>query len=266
MKTFVLGVGAQKAGTSWLWKYISQHKNANMGFVKEYHIWDGVHLDLFPWYRLPLDQAANMNTFNFFRAHMQNIDGFYEGYFNSIFNSGYSITGDITPEYSGLTVEQLLSVKAKIESIGARLKVVFLMRDPIERCWSFVRMEKTRNKNLTKPDGDYVRQMHSTPRFQLLTRYENTCRNLRAAFDEHELYFGIYENLFEREQVQRLSDFLEIEPQFGLAKERVNTSDKKEEIPGELVSMIREFYADTYAFCGEKFPETKRLWALENGG
>ena len=37
---FVLNVGAQKSGTSWLRQTLLKLKFANLGFMKEYHIWD----------------------------------------------------------------------------------------------------------------------------------------------------------------------------------------------------------------------------------
>ena len=43
---FVLGVGSQKAGTSWLHKQLDNNKNFNMGFTKEYHIWDAKFLPI----------------------------------------------------------------------------------------------------------------------------------------------------------------------------------------------------------------------------
>ena len=39
---FILGLGAQKAGTSWLHSTLSKNDNVHMGFTKEYHIWDFV--------------------------------------------------------------------------------------------------------------------------------------------------------------------------------------------------------------------------------
>ena len=35
---FVLGIGAQKAGTTWLYEYLKAQNHSNMGFTKEYHV------------------------------------------------------------------------------------------------------------------------------------------------------------------------------------------------------------------------------------
>ena len=39
---FLLGVGAQKAGTSWLHQQLQQRSDADFGFLKEYHIHDAL--------------------------------------------------------------------------------------------------------------------------------------------------------------------------------------------------------------------------------
>ena len=39
-KTFILVIGAQKAGTSWLYRALNERKDTNFGVTKEYHIWD----------------------------------------------------------------------------------------------------------------------------------------------------------------------------------------------------------------------------------
>ena len=38
--TFVLGVGAQKAGTSWLHHQLASRADTDFGFLKEYHVFD----------------------------------------------------------------------------------------------------------------------------------------------------------------------------------------------------------------------------------
>ena len=41
-KTFLLGLGAQKAGTSWLWRYLKSHPQAALGPLKEFAVWQTV--------------------------------------------------------------------------------------------------------------------------------------------------------------------------------------------------------------------------------
>ena len=45
IKTFILGIGAQKAGTSWLHQYINNDQRANLGQMKEYHYWNSIFVE-----------------------------------------------------------------------------------------------------------------------------------------------------------------------------------------------------------------------------
>ena len=41
-KVLALGVGAQKAGTSWLHYQLDSREDTDFGFLKEYHIFDAL--------------------------------------------------------------------------------------------------------------------------------------------------------------------------------------------------------------------------------
>ena len=41
-KIFILGVGAQKGGTTWLHRQLNSNQNIDLGFRKEYHILDAI--------------------------------------------------------------------------------------------------------------------------------------------------------------------------------------------------------------------------------
>ena len=104
-----------------------------MGCLKEYHIWDAKFIESCSVMRMGLKNFKPSKSF-FVRYMMQNISGFYEYYFNSITSNRLDITGDITPAYCGLSRDKLALVKAKMECAGFKVKVIFLMRDPVERC------------------------------------------------------------------------------------------------------------------------------------
>ena len=102
-KTFILGVGAQKCGTSWLSSYINQSQQANLGILKEYHCWDAKTLELCEEFRTVDDNLLIQSDQYQIRHKMQNIEGYYERYFAEILEGRINITGDITPSYSMLS-------------------------------------------------------------------------------------------------------------------------------------------------------------------
>ena len=44
--TFILGLGFQKCGTSWLYRYLQQSEKFDGGELKEYHIWDAIDIPI----------------------------------------------------------------------------------------------------------------------------------------------------------------------------------------------------------------------------
>lgn len=268
-RTFVLGVGAQKAGTTWLRSYIENNKNARMGVVKEHHVWDAVYSPLCKNHKLHRSQLSEFTLEQYLRYHMQELPGFYEGYFNSILNVGYEITGDITPSYSALTENDFYRVKNKIKVTGAKIKCVFIMRDPVERCWSSVRhamqdSEKVFDEQeyLIKQEL-YLRRQYSDEQFQFRTRYEIVCERLRKVFTEEELYFGFYETMFQDNELERLSEFLGVPVNYEHRNKYFKRSPKKSQISNTLYNEIRNFYSDTYDYCFKNFKGTRLIFNRE---
>ena len=43
-KTFILGVGSQKGGTTWLHRQLTSNATVDLGHKKEYHVFDSIEL------------------------------------------------------------------------------------------------------------------------------------------------------------------------------------------------------------------------------
>lgn len=262
MKYFVLGLGAQKAGTSWLHSYLSGYGSVSMGFVKELHVWDAKYVLGCEKFRVRTSQLFSLRKQDWLRFAMQNIEGFYEWYFKPKFAQKINITGDITPSYCGLDVSQLMQIKQRILKMGAAPRVVFIMRDPFERCWSAIRFQKRRGLIQQDLSDERLLLTHfKDHEFQFRTRYEVACRNIDRAFSDNEVFYCFYEALFTNQTMTDLSSFLGLEPDFDRVMEKVNASPKSTVISDIAVRQVKEFYAETYKYCWERFPISRQLWA-----
>jgi hypothetical protein len=275
-RTFVLGVGAQKAGTTWLHQYLNSFEEVHMGAAKEYHIWNALNHDLCFNQRLTFKKIfrtkPNIPVLPYpsrelaIRLMMQRFDGYYESYFSSLARGRVRITGDITPCYAGLDQQTLETIKARMEGKGFRVKVVFLMRDPVERCWSSVRHHRRvliRSGGCAKmeSDEDHLRRTYKTEQMQFRTRYQDTIANLEAVFTSEDVWIGLYETMFSEPEVQRLSKFLDVPTNLEFTKKKVNVSPKgKSALNGGTAAVIQDFYSDVYEYCNERFPATKDVW------
>lgn len=130
-----LCVGAQKGGTSWLYRQLAEHPDFWMPPVKELHYFD--ELSRIPGVASarPRDDRDRRFLESIKRlSERSHID--LEDYARLFEPKGLLLSGDITPAYSMLHDE----VIERIVSHFPNLKVIFLARDPVERAWSQLSM------------------------------------------------------------------------------------------------------------------------------
>ncbi|HEY4282320.1 MAG TPA: sulfotransferase [Chthoniobacterales bacterium] len=148
-----LCVGAQKAGTGWLYEQLRDHSDFWMPPVKELHFFDRI---------TDAGEALPERSVPYARKNEERIDiarlrarddrdrRFLEQFsilwgrqapdldqYAHLFEpKGHLISGDITPGYSILPENTI----AKIVNRFPRTQVIFLARDPVERAWSQLSM------------------------------------------------------------------------------------------------------------------------------
>jgi len=251
-KTFILGVGAQKSGTTWLHHYLKQQPNADLGFTKEYKVWHR---------RKKLRKLLTGSSTEKKTWLMHRIPWLYFYYFSSLLRRpGIDITGDITPAYAMLNRAQLQEIKCGFERRGIKVKVVFLMRDPVERIISSVAHHNRTGEFGKQSDySDIIVQRAMSRAAILRTDYKATIIELESVFPLTDIYYGIFEELFEPDSIKKLSDFLGVPASPSLAQERLNVSDKIE-FNDSVRVRLADYYREVYEFAGERFPQTRRLW------
>lgn len=284
-KIFLLGVGAQKAGTTWIHRELSKSPFINMGELKEYksirnqenRITNAIRRRKkdFKVIKELIGHTKKPSFAQFLampkeqkQAWMIANNSFYYRYFESIIHENHSTlaTGDISPHYSILTSKTLTSTRKQLEQKGFKVKVIFLMRDPVERIWSQVRMIRQRNTIQSVCDFptelDAILGCYSIERMARNTRYEETIRNLEAAFHTNNIHYEFYERLFEESSFKRFETFLGIPLAAPDFKSRINESPKKLGISDAIARTVALEYRNTYQAIKDKFgSETLALWA-----
>ena len=110
-------VGAQKSGTTALAHFLGQHPDICMAEPKECHVFDDP------------DYGAGWSR--------EDIDRFYEPFFAHC--SGERLRGEATPAYMFYE-----DIAAELARYRPELKLVVILRDPVERAISHYLMERTR--------------------------------------------------------------------------------------------------------------------------
>lgn len=272
-KLFLLGVGCQKGGTTWLYDQLCKSEKFNGGFLKEYHYFDSVHIELCKNIKKDRIKALkkidenNINNTNKSQILMNNLfisnPDSYFNYFDYLWlsNNSTKIVGDITPSYCGLDSSVFKTIKRELEDRGFRVKIVFLMRDPVERIYSMLRMSK---RNLTKKnlnfrkvmsisEDEYMKKKYKELDVEFRTRYDRTIINLESVFDPENIFYSLYEDLFGDKCISRLSKFLGIESSIFDRSQFSNVSPKKEFLKEETISLVANHYYEVYKFMKNRF-------------
>lgn len=285
-KSFLLGVGAQKAGTTWLHDYLSNHENVDLGFRKEYHVFDALssrnngffetHLrraeDLLAELQNRLDTDDNLlispggrrqRTFKLV-DFLYDFNNYFD-YFDSLLARDFvALTGDITPSYSGLSADIFMVVKNGLAARGMTPKVVFLMRDPVDRFISSAQMRSGRKRHAIDEAKfeEIVRRRYRTENSEDRGRYDQTIRNLEAVFDKSEIYYEFYERLFNAASIAKLCAFLGIEAKQAELDNRINQAKRKYPVSDEIRLEIRSHFSPVYDFLYARYskPFIDSIW------
>ncbi len=266
--TFILGLGFQKCGTSWLYSYLQQSRKFDGGDLKEYHIWDAIDIPLLNYNRVekPGLISSVLDKSNNLRYLMQTNNEAYFDYFESIFSSTVTITGDITPSYSGLQKSRLSSIYSEFQEREIDCKAILLLRDPVDRIKSAVRYNLDRgnyDEGIKYGETDFLEaleQYYKTEHCTIRTRYDKTIDSVRGVFEEEDIYIGIYEEMFDSEKIDCVSNFVGIQAKYDFATVRVNKTKSATIVNHEIEEKVKNFYSEVYEYCNEEFPSTRNLW------
>ena len=144
--TLLLCVGATKAGTSWLYRHLAAHPDCHLRGVKELHYFDTIEngtfrrqIRLLREYarRLPANGTRAADARAWMRVLKREVEDVpaYLGYLTQGAGSR-RLVADITPAYALLPVARLRAMATMTPDV----RFLYILRDPLSRLWSHVRM------------------------------------------------------------------------------------------------------------------------------
>lgn len=218
-----LGIGAQKSGTTWLHQMFTAHPQVWMPPEKELHFFDERRHDpAGPLRRLRGDSTEAERWRRQIRRQWRSVLrrdiswedlAWYLRYFarradvfwyRGLFTAPDSmISGEITPNYSRLSLDDVRWVQ---DAIGDA-RIIFLIRNPIERVWSHAQMMQ---RAQDRRAAEFVDDLLTRPSFRDLSDYQRTIRFWSSTFGADKFYLGLMEDLTfgPRNLVDSVCDFL----------------------------------------------------------
>jgi hypothetical protein len=136
-------IGAQKAGTGWLYEQLRAHPDFWMPPIKELHYFDRNMRTPRPGAENRFDEAVRESRDQRDKAFIETARQIFAdpeispALYTRLFEvRGTFLSGDITPGYSALPDEAV----AMITESFPEAEILFLARDPVERAWSQMSM------------------------------------------------------------------------------------------------------------------------------
>jgi len=278
--TLLFCVGATKASTSWLFNYLSGHPDCHLQKFKELHFFD--NLDVAPKLaRVTLlqserdalraeHQAAPRPAL---AARIASADAWLEvlksGNTQSFLdyltrNIGQkNLIADITPAYALLPIDRLRAMAALLPDV----RFVYLLRDPVARLWSHVRMSAyQRGSDFMVQAAQIFDAAMAGTQSGLLNRgdYKSALGRLDAAVDPSRLLVMYQEVLLTVPGIQRLCAFL------GIAQHDANFADRVHAGPQLAMTdnqklRAQQFLRPQYQYVADRFGPLPEAW-LRNMG
>lgn len=283
------GVGATKAGTSWLYSYLHDHEDCHVSAVKELHYWDSfdpierdkqlVSLERRHQHLSALREQATRDKLGWqVRTTTRQIDaiealhkvlgGDRQGdrLYRDLLLDGATdqtrLVADITPAYALLTRERMRQMIA----FSPMTRVIYLMRDPLARLWSHVRMHAERNNRRNRP----LEQKANNVLYRILNQgaedhitdrgdYKTVLKTLRDTVPAARLMVGFAEQLFTQEGLDKVCAFLGIRRCPGDFDRKVMQSPPGQ-IKDELVAPALELLRPQYDFVAREFGPLPDAW------
>ena len=195
-----LCIGAHKSGTTWLYENLKRHPDVWLPPVKELHYFDG--MPGLPRVAQRLNEAIKEVVATGRVPDPAKLDHMRKvvldqpkdfAWYRSLFEpAGERLTGDITPAYATLSG----SVVGRIRELLPDCRVIFIMRNPIERAWSHFRSNAEKAKLDTAGSSlDTVRRHIDSPSSQIRTAYTRTIETWEQSFSRDRILYLFYDDL-----------------------------------------------------------------------
>lgn len=265
--TFFLGIGAQKSGTSWLNNYLKSHPEVMMPPIKEMHFFGNRTKPNLKFFERQVafqevvtaftgkQNKKRVKTLQSRLSMRGDIDA-YKKYFHDLLKSEKAY-GEISPSYAYMDKIEFIKVRDSFPEC----KIIFLMRNPVDRAWSQMRFSHI--KDTREELFDKALKRMAEPAYILRCDYKSTIETLMSIFPRNRIHFEFFECLFTQDAVDRICDFLGV-PHKKAALGRKQNAAYKAALPTELRREMVEILRPQYAFANHFFEtELPRKWQDE---
>ncbi len=284
----LFGIGAAKAGTTWLYRFLAAHPDCALRSIKELHFFDTVDdrksrdfylRDLARKAetierRIAGAEAGEQSDHILHLADLRLYADILESHDEAAYLSYLSdrrgagrVVGDITPAYGLLPAQRL----AHMARLTRDVRLVYLMRDPVDRLWSHVRMIARRRSADDQAAfalaGVILDRVLSGGEDHIALRgdYRGVIEKLAEAVDPGHTFVCTCEDLFEGTALEALCDFLGIAPLPGETLAPAHRGMAVEMRPDQK-ARAADFLRPQYDFVADWIGRLPPAWIANRAG
>jgi len=242
-----LCIGAQRAGTSWLHEILRRHPDIFLSATKELHFFDEKRD--FSTYtgigHIGERFLYDMNSLSHWRWYVRQFRK----------SGGRKIIGEITPYYSTLSDQRIAYIAEKLPDV----KIVYILRNPVQRAWSAFRRTW------------FLETGHTNDDFDTNVALKTIMYPAKLIHGDYIRNTGVYEKIFGKDQILYLFyDDIVRKPSgvlhqvfsfLGVAIPQIPADDVYKKInsapghviPGPVEKVLSDYYADQISFLKKRF-------------
>ena len=276
-KRYFVGIGAAKAGTTWLHRYLLQHPQVCISPIKELHYYDDKFIpemsvgvvkgfsrelaELAGSIKTGKEKGAVRRIGHLARRLEMNLnDDAYAAYFKRLLKKHHRVFGEITPAYSMLGEAGFRGILEAFPDA----QFVLILRNPADRFWSQLRFTQKIQKGFSPLEQ--FDDMLTDPKVLRRGDYHDTLTSLDAAgVPDEQLFVTFYEHLFGAngaDELTRLCDFLNVKHREGDLTEVRNESPELELAEADRSRVVAAHRA-SYQTVASRHPPLPSSWQAD---
>lgn len=264
-----IGIGAQKAGTSWLFNRLNDSEGFCLPYKKELHYFDRDVRYPSPntlseadfrkrWNNRIWRKEAVRECFSALKKmKFKQFAWLWKWYFSnynddwylSLFKHFRGISGEISPSYSMLGEADI----RKMQQLIPDIKIILLLRNPVERAWSHYRFDHGKFMQQNGLNMDHFKHFIESPGQELRNDYLGCIGRYSKVFPANQIMVGFYDAIAGQpsqllaEVLNFLGGKFESIPGDQKLQEKVNAS-----LTMEMPVVVRDYLNVKYAADMEK--------------
>lgn len=222
-----VGIGAQKAGTTWLHVNLRHHPDVYV--------------------------PPERQDLHYFNQHQEKGVRHYAACFA---DGAGKVKGENTPAYGVMAPAKI----RRVYDLLPDARILFVMRDPVERSWSHARMTLTRAEGRTLDDVsddafyEHFRWSRSRKRSDYLTILDNWT----TVYPDEQIFVGFFDDIVTRPRVflERVFQHVGVTRDVdwdGFPYNRVVNKGPKAPIPDRFLDVLLDMYSDQTRRLQERF-------------